>query len=306
MIQINLNHCAAAQNLLQQTAFEIGATLLLASEPYSPSTSRRWITSDNGLAAVISLDSTTNFTSAGTGKGFAAACLNKLLVIVVYCSPYEPITSLYETLDNISDVVRAYNTKVDGCLIVGDPNAWTKQCGSLMGESVVDVTLARRGIHVKDWRVDNRETLSDYMYLTYRITTRNPVNRHKYNNEFKKWATKKLKPNLFEAAFCSPTEFEDLTPLEEPLHRLTIASDAAMPRVISTARRRPAYWWSQEIVNARATWNSSRRKLTRLRMKANGTHKEDPINCTLNNATTKYRHNRSLLRNLIKASKGNC
>lgn len=36
ILQLNVNHCAAAQSLLSQTALERNADVMLLSEPYAP------------------------------------------------------------------------------------------------------------------------------------------------------------------------------------------------------------------------------------------------------------------------------
>lgn len=53
-LQINLNHCWVAQQLVFQTALELGSDVIIASDQYStPADSDSWSVSEDGRAAVV-------------------------------------------------------------------------------------------------------------------------------------------------------------------------------------------------------------------------------------------------------------
>lgn len=52
VIQLNLNHCEAAQDLLVQTISELEIEVAIISEPYKVPTDGRWISDRTGKAAI--------------------------------------------------------------------------------------------------------------------------------------------------------------------------------------------------------------------------------------------------------------
>jgi len=52
LIQLNLNHCRPAQDLLKQTVRELGSEVAILSEPYRVESSSDWVTDRTGEAAL--------------------------------------------------------------------------------------------------------------------------------------------------------------------------------------------------------------------------------------------------------------
>lgn len=52
VIQINLNHCEAAQDILSQRTREEGAEVIMISEPYKQLDGGVWVADKTGLAAI--------------------------------------------------------------------------------------------------------------------------------------------------------------------------------------------------------------------------------------------------------------
>jgi len=52
LIQLNLNHCRAAQDLLKQTVRELGSEVAILSEPYRVKSSSGRVTDSTGKAAL--------------------------------------------------------------------------------------------------------------------------------------------------------------------------------------------------------------------------------------------------------------
>jgi len=52
LIQLNLNRCRAAQDLLKQMVRELGSEVAILSEPYRVERSNDWVTDRTGKAAL--------------------------------------------------------------------------------------------------------------------------------------------------------------------------------------------------------------------------------------------------------------
>jgi len=51
LIQLNLNHCRSAQDLLTQTVRKLGSDVAILSEPYRVESTNDWVTDRTGKAA---------------------------------------------------------------------------------------------------------------------------------------------------------------------------------------------------------------------------------------------------------------
>jgi len=52
LIQLNLNHCRAAQDLMKQTVRELGSEVAILSEPYRVVSTNDWVTDRTGKVAL--------------------------------------------------------------------------------------------------------------------------------------------------------------------------------------------------------------------------------------------------------------
>lgn len=89
VIQINLNHCWTAQQLLLQTMAERSATVAVVSDYNCPmGDSDHWVSStDDKCAIYIASASDEAITERGAGVGFAWARVKHFVVYSCYCSP---------------------------------------------------------------------------------------------------------------------------------------------------------------------------------------------------------------------------
>ena len=199
IIQVNTNHSARAQDMLAQTMAELGSELAVVSEPYRIPENN----SAGDLSGTVMILRAGSIDSPGIemierGRGYVAVKWNQMIVIGLYASPNEPITSLQEILDRTRDCVR----RLDNCnvLIMGDFNAksalwgspktnprgnavvdWAAEldlqllnegnkntCVRWQGGSIVDLTWASPSAarKVRGWRVaEELESLSDHRYI---------------------------------------------------------------------------------------------------------------------------------------------
>ncbi|KAL4702387.1 hypothetical protein ACJJTC_005663 [Scirpophaga incertulas] len=90
LLQGNINHSAAAQDLLCATAVEWRAGLAIVAEPYYvPPQSDNWLQSTDGTAAIVRVGagSSPSLVLRERGKGFVAAGWGGIVVISTYFSP---------------------------------------------------------------------------------------------------------------------------------------------------------------------------------------------------------------------------
>lgn len=205
ILQANVNHCVAAQDLLFQTLAQWSPKLCVVSEPYYVPPRDNWIGDEKGLVAIV--------TQATAGcppvrlitkrAGCVAALVGDIWFVGVYLPPNDSRAVLERSLDVVADVVRQGHPHQ--VLVAGDFNAHSEAWGSpeteirgelvenwalsvglvllnrgsvptcvrWQGESIVDLTFATPSLahQVQDWRVVvGVETLSDHRYIRYKIS----------------------------------------------------------------------------------------------------------------------------------------
>jgi len=88
LLQINLNHCWAAQQLLRQTVRELSVDVILVSDQLRNPQDDNWIPSqDNKCAVAVVGNFCSPVESRGNGKGFAWARLGEIVYYSCYWTP---------------------------------------------------------------------------------------------------------------------------------------------------------------------------------------------------------------------------
>ncbi|XP_070138630.1 uncharacterized protein [Drosophila bipectinata] len=82
VIQLNLNHCRAAQDLLRHTVGEVNADIAILKEPYSVGPGEEWATNNQGKAAIWICNSSTEGPSQEWGSTTTNARGRALLEIL--------------------------------------------------------------------------------------------------------------------------------------------------------------------------------------------------------------------------------
>ncbi|XP_076301828.1 uncharacterized protein LOC143219918 [Lasioglossum baleicum] len=129
MLQINLNHCKNAQELLTQSTEQYGIDIVFISEPWSPPS--YWLNDGHKCASIWIPQPTNKFKSIKSlykSKGIVAVQLDDYTYISCYFSPN---ISLEAYTEGISELERFLDTiRVDKCIITGDFNAKSPAWGS--------------------------------------------------------------------------------------------------------------------------------------------------------------------------------
>ena len=206
-LQANINHCAAAQDLLVHSLEQWSIDVAVVAEPYFvPPSSDVWKGDVDGLVAIVSRR------AAGApplwviarGRGYVAVQWRKYLLIGAYFSPNRTLAEFESFLDGIGALIGQNQSRP--ALVVGDLNAkstvwgspatdargevlseWAtvtglsvlnqgsvNTCVRRQGGSIVDVSFASPAVAriVRDWRVlEEEETLSDHRYIRFEVSS---------------------------------------------------------------------------------------------------------------------------------------
>ncbi|KAH8283289.1 hypothetical protein KR054_011301, partial [Drosophila jambulina] len=255
VLQLNLNHCRSAQDLLLQTANEHNIDVAILSEPYRPKPEGVWEQSANGGAAIWSCGQPPGHLAQRASRpGYAWAKFQATTIYSCYLAPSLPIDEFREIVQEIAQDARGRSPVI----IAGGFNAamgirsnglssssatqkiktTTSTVASLMCETqmhAIVVANSDRG----DPHQTSRETV-------YRV--------HTLNTEV-----------LLSCMDAYTITGEANTCADAISDRIKAACDAAMEKSTKGGGRRPVPWWNQEIALARSECLAARQRCQRSR-----------------------------------------
>lgn len=327
-IQINLNHCQAAQDLLAQTVIENRSDVALICEQYrTPPDNSKWVEDINGRAAIWTCGSLPfESRSNRMQEGFVHAKIQGIHYYSCYIPRSAPIEDLQDLLDRLVTDARG-KTPI---IIAGDFNAWAVEWGStrtdsrgstfleaiaatdliLLNEgtthtfikngvgSIIDLTLANSALsRTIRWRVSDAYTHSDHRYLIYEtLSVRQTQSCRPVDKAQQKgWKDKNLDTAMVEYMLDNMDEIEGSAEhiTEKMMQSLSQVCDASMPRRGSGVRlKNKMYWWNDHIANLRDECHKLRRQHQRARGRVNFGHLQE-----------EFRGKRKELRRAIAKSK---
>lgn len=325
VIQLNINHCAAAQDLLVQTTLEKKIDVAIISDPYRvPSNNAVWLADKEKKAAIWACGKYPIQQIIASGEdGFVAAKINGVIFLSCYAPPRLQQTQFEELLDRIVRLARGIHQIV----IAGDFNAWATEWGSrwtntrgytlLDAFSQLDIVLANQGnattfrkgncgsiIDITftsrqladglSWRVSEDYSNSDHQALLYSVDQQRRRNCSQHTQRSIGWASKDFDVELFAEAFSNINILQGSAE-EKATHvadQLKSACDATMARKSSTNKRKAVYWWNDKIKDIRRKCLQARRKAQR----AVGNPNQDELN-------QQYKILRKTLKDEIRESK---
>ncbi|CAG4973720.1 unnamed protein product [Colias eurytheme] len=151
VMQINLNHCEAAHDLLMQMVRELNLDVVIISEPYKQLSSASWLSDQDGHAALWACGRSPLESVDLITKGCVKAKIGGIHFYSCYAAPSRTIQEFNDFLDTIIDDVQS-NSPV---AIAGDFNAWAIDWGSkttndrgralIEAMSAIDVVLLNKG-----------------------------------------------------------------------------------------------------------------------------------------------------------------
>ncbi|XP_070075724.1 uncharacterized protein [Drosophila takahashii] len=126
-LQINLNHCAVAQLLLEQNVIEENVDIALISEQYRNKNSGEWLADDSKKSAIWSCGNPKlQISRKKSGNCFARAHVNGIAFYGCYLPPSLSLCQAISVLEGIAEDARENRPAV----IAGDFNAWATDWGS--------------------------------------------------------------------------------------------------------------------------------------------------------------------------------
>lgn len=296
MIQLNLNHCDTAQQLLWQVVAEVRCDVAILAEPYHiPPQNRNWLADPTKSAAIwVTGRFPVQEVVAPTEEGFVIAKVNGVFFCSCYAPPRWPIERYTRMLDKLADALIGKTPAV----IAGDFNAWSTQWGSRettrRGQDLLE-TLARLDVDLAnvgdtstfrrngvssiidvtfcspcllgnmDWRVDEGFTASDHQAIRYNVDCNPRSTSRGIVQRAQRWKTTSLNKEVLVEALRREVNTLNLGS-DELMAVLVRACDVSMPRQASPRDvRRPVYWWTDEIAGLRASCLRARRKFQRAR-----------------------------------------
>jgi hypothetical protein len=146
-----------------------------------------------------------------------------------------------------------------------------------------------------NWRVCEGYTHSDHQAIRFSIGQEHHAKTRRLRTRERKWKTKAFNKDLFVEALRPDSETWNPS-ADELTDALVRACDITMPRKVEPSnRRRPAYWWNEQISTLRADCLRARRHFQRAKSAA-----EREVRRVV------FRIARSALKREITLSKSNC
>lgn len=324
-LQLNLNHCEAAQCLLRQSVMERKVDVALLSEPYKVEENPAWRNDATKTASIWVANGKMPKQSATNKEGFVRANISDIAVYSCYIAPRHGIDEFRTIVDSLS-FDAAKQKKI---LITGDFNAWATEWGCprtnprgrvllealakldmvLLNQgnehtysrngcgSVIDIAFASSNIANRiKWSVSDIYTHSDHKAIIIDYLAAHPKAINSTCREVHGW-----KCNIFDREMfreCLVSEQVDGPPEEAAkvfISNVSHACDMSMTRRRRGHRKNSVYWWNENIAQLRRECIRARRDYTRSRGR--------PGNFELHE---NFKSKKKELKHAIKNSKKNC
>lgn len=227
ILQINLNNCKTAQDLMIYTEKKYHIDLTLITEPYkAPEEDMFWISSKNNTACIHwNPDGRANTCiKRRSGRYSTSIQWNDYVFVSCYISPNVDINEFEEFLDELDNIVTdAQEYKI---IIGGDFNSkstmwgasqtntrgdrlerWSSSrdmilvnygnkptCIRSLGSSIIDLTWCNYSAksQIISWEVMDLETLSDHAYIIFTIGTNKVYSVLRHKRRYVRWSHKKM------------------------------------------------------------------------------------------------------------------
>ena len=329
LLQLNLNHFKATQDLLSQIIYETRVDVAIICEQYKDMHNSVWVKDVSGKAAIWACGNMAiEGTSGEPEDGFVKAKIGGIYIYSCYARPSATIGQYETMLDRLMRDSAQHNPKI----IAGDFNAWAVDWGSRVTNrrgrilletiagydlvlanngdkptfmsrgfsSVVDLTFMSASLARNvEWAVSDYYTHSDHQAIIFSIGSNSVVNSslNKSKPKYFGWASKKLNRAAFIQEFSQNTDLNGTASdkANQIISKLKKACDTAMPRRRINKNWHPNYWWNSEINDLRTKCFKARRKAQRSRGRV---HFEENLR--------EYKYSRREFQNAITRSKTNC
>ncbi|CAB0035445.1 unnamed protein product [Trichogramma brassicae] len=326
ILQLNLNHCRAAQDLLSQTILEQNINVAVLCDQYTNLDPPYWLADANNQAAIwVHGGCLLQERPARARPFFTWARINGIYFFSVYAPPRLADAEFSALLANIIEEARDKRPLI----VAGDFNAWSTEWGCRvtrrratalldafaaleavllntgdmptfrcpLGYSVIDLTFASDTLapQITSWAVSELYTHSDHQAIVFELKTARPPRPS--TRQSCKWNARTLDTECLSVMMAGtvvpPGPAEEMA--TSLMAAITSACDASMTRSGGRRRRGAVYWWTSEIADLRRACLRARR----IAQRAHGRPNEEACRAS-------YASARRLLRAAIKTSKRLC
>lgn len=322
-LQINLNHCEAAQDLLYQEVKELDIDVAIIAEPYRVPANGAWISDKQKWSAIFICGSyPIQEVITNSESGVVAAKINGINIFSCYAPPRLTTPNYLSMLEKMADNTRGKHP----IIIAGDFNAWSTEWGSRCTnsrgnilldtfarvdvslanygtnatfrkqgrESIIDLTFVSSSLHRNlNWRVSERFTNSDHQAILYETDLHDRRTPTRKVPE-KGWSTKWFDADVFRLiindAILPRGPANEMAKKAEDV--LTAACNASLPKKSSLQGQTRVFWWTETINQMRKACTRARRLFHR---GARGAHYIE--------LRIEYKQKRKTLRDEIRNSK---
>ena len=292
-LQLNVNNCRAAQQLLLHNAALWETDVLLISECSQDGLPGRAFRDPTGRAALVVRDSGAAHGPAILADGIVGCSVSGVLLISVYVSPNSGREAFERFLSDLHIIITRGGPRV---VVGGDFNAKAKVWGSIRDDArgsrlldtmaSCDMHLANRGgeptflrghqrswlditwmtttliTRVTDWRVLPDEFLSDHRAIRFSIQSDETP---RINIPKLRWAWRSISDEQKQelSRLMGAVDTDNPRAFASHLRAALQTACSAFLRRRGTGGRRPIYWWCEEIAEARRGCVARRRALFR-------------------------------------------
>lgn len=255
---------------------------------------RDWFHDEKIDTAIKIVNSDLAILEDGHGPGYTFVKIADLIVFSCYSSGNQDSKMLEETLQSISNQL---TTRRGSAVITGDFNAkspqwgmhyednrgqiitdWLAELGLVVanvGEkptferpnygSILDLTIVTEDVkrNISTWEVIESETLSDHNYIVTEINSKRTRRHRPRATKITGWSMRNVDSNQLKQETHAIAENDDTTTADGLSQALTTLCNRLLRKKANRERRRPAYWWSEEIAQLRRECNRARRVYTR-------------------------------------------
>ncbi|KAH8249875.1 hypothetical protein KR032_012145, partial [Drosophila birchii] len=263
LIQLNLNHCRAAQDLFMQTVRDTNAEVAVLSEPYRAASTHGWATDLSGKAALwLCGGGSVQLSDVRSANGFVRGKLDMTWVYSCYLAPSLTLEAFSRIIDELASDIRGRDS-------VGTQETFNRAgAGSIIDLTYASSTLARQAT----WRILDLYTASDHEVILVTLAGR-ALGRTVPPSSQLAYRQDTLRAQAFASALDALC-IEDAVGANEAAD--TLASVVEQARNASMQRRRvyrrqhaPVFWWSENIAALRTACLRARRQVQRARNSSN-------------------------------------
>ncbi|XP_020296455.1 uncharacterized protein LOC109861289 [Pseudomyrmex gracilis] len=254
VLQLNLNHCEAAHDLLMQTVRELKPDVALISEPNRHLSTKPWesdSTSGQSFGPAANAKQHTHVAIAGDFNSWATDWGSK--------ATNARGKALLEAMSTLDVVLLNSGNK---------PTVVRGEASSIVDLTFVSSSLVK-GSH--SWEVTDIYIASDHCAILWKVSTGQNTRRVNSKTNQIGWKVSSFDPESFKVTLsyhktgdgCAEKKSEDM------MRRVSEACDATMPRKRGTNHLPPVHWWNDDIAALRKKCLATRGASQRGRNSAN-------------------------------------